>query len=154
MKHIGIDWGTVRTGIAVSDDEGRVAVPLSVVEARTPSARLEGVARVVRDSGARVVVLGRPVSLSGRPGRSVQQVEQFAADLGGVLGMEVVLFDERMTTSMAWGALRGAGVRERRGRRVVDKLAAALILQAYLDHTNGSRLKETEPGFDRYGRTR
>jgi putative Holliday junction resolvase len=94
-------------------------------------------------------VLGRPIKMSGEPGRAARTVEEFGRRLEELVDAEVVLWDERLSTAMARSALREGGVRERRGRRVVDKLAATLILQGYLDNLNSVQLKDSHPDFDR-----
>lgn len=131
---VGIDLGERRIGVAVSDVTGSVASPLTVIE-RTGDAEADraAVARVVREVGAERVVVGVPVPLAGGEGRASRAAREEAAALAGLLGVPVETVDERLTTVTAERALRQAGVRGRKRRAVVDKVAAAVILQAWLD---------------------
>ena len=129
---LGLDLGGSRIGVAVSDPERRVAVPLGTIRTGAP-ADLRAVAALVREHGVTEVVVGLPVSLSGAPSEASAHAERFAGALRGFLGVPVVLHDERLSTVEAERALRAAGVRGRDRRRVVDRTAAAVILQSYLD---------------------
>ncbi|HXF35638.1 MAG TPA: Holliday junction resolvase RuvX [Actinomycetota bacterium] len=129
---LGLDLGDVRIGVAVSDDEGRLAVPVGTIRTGPPE-DLRAVARLVAEHGATLVVVGHPVGMSGRPGARAHHAERFAEALRAVLDVPVVLQDERLSTAEADRALRAAGARGRDRRRARDASAAAVILQAYLD---------------------
>jgi putative Holliday junction resolvase len=135
-RALGIDLGSRRIGIAVSDPGGVLASPLRVLE-RCPDHRADhaALAAVVAETGAEVVVVGLPLSLNGRAGPAAEAVQLEIAELRAVLPVPVEVIDERLTTVAAGRALRTAGVRSRRQRRVVDQAAAALILQSWLDRS-------------------
>ncbi len=129
---LGLDLGDVRIGVAISDERRRLAVPLGTVHTGAP-ADLKAIASLVREHGVTLVVVGHPLLLSGEAGGQARHAEAFADALRGFLGIEVVLHDERLTTVEADRALRAAGADGRRRRRVVDRSAATILLQAYLD---------------------
>jgi putative Holliday junction resolvase len=133
---LGLDLGDVRIGVAVSDPERRLAVPLGTVLAGAPQ-DLKAIAALVRDNGIAVVVVGHPLSMSGRAGPKAKQVEELAGALRSFLPVPVVLQDERLSTVEAERNLREAGVRGRDRRRAVDRAAAVVILQAWLDAHRG-----------------
>ncbi|MFI5099651.1 MAG: Holliday junction resolvase RuvX [Actinomycetes bacterium] len=130
-RRLGVDVGTVRIGVAVSDRDGLLAVPLETV------ARGAGdVARLVAlvdGNDAVEVVVGLPVLLSGAEGRSADWVRVFAGELAAALHVPVRLVDERLSTAGAHRALQDAGLDSRRRRAVVDESAAVMILQTALD---------------------
>jgi putative holliday junction resolvase len=138
MRVVGIDLGQRRIGVAVSDGGGRVAVPHGTVERSGDADRdRAALAAVVEELGADTVVVGLPLSLDGGTGPAAQAAEAEAAALAEVVGVPVELVDERLTTVSAHRSLAGAGVRTRERRRVVDQVAAAVLLQSWLDgHRN------------------
>ena len=129
---LGLDVGQARIGVAVSDDRRRLAVPIGTVRTGAPQ-DLKAVAALVREHGATDVVIGLPLSLSGREGEAADHARAFAEALRGFLQIPVHLQDERLTTVEAERALRRAGIGGRTRREVVDQTAATLILQAWLD---------------------
>lgn len=130
---LGLDVGDARIGVAVSDPECRIAVPLGTIRTGAPD-DLKGVRALVEQHAATTVVVGLPLSMSGRPGGRAAHAEAFADALRAFLpGIAVVTHDERLSTVEADRALREAGASARRRRQVVDRSAAAVILQSYLD---------------------
>lgn len=129
---IALDLGDARIGVAISDDERRLAVPLGTVRTGAP-ADLKAIAALVDEHTVTAVVVGHPLLLSGDRGDRAHHAEDFAEALRAVLPIPVVLQDERLSTSEAERALRGAGASGRDRRRVVDRSAATVILQAWLD---------------------
>ena len=132
---VGVDLGSVRVGVAVSDPAGVLASPL-VTLTRDPAggADLAELARLVAERGAVEVVVGLPRSLSGRRGPAALAAEQYAAALAArVAPVPVRLADERLTTVAASRTLAERGISSRRRRPVVDQAAAVLILQGWLD---------------------
>jgi putative Holliday junction resolvase len=126
---LAIDPGERRIGVAAADLGLRVAIPLTTIEGG-PNA-VEAVARLVEEEGARALVVGLPLSLSGSPGPQARRVQALADDLAERLAVPVLTWDERLTSTEARRRLSGGG--GRRHKRDVDALAAAIILQAYLD---------------------
>lgn len=139
---LGIDPGERRIGVAAADRETRFARPLEVID----TASTDPVARIsllVRDLEADLVVVGRPVSLSGRAGPSVEARSEFVASLRealevpGVKRVKVVEHDERLTTVVAEQGLRAAGGRAKARKKVLDAVAAQVMLQGFLDGGGG-----------------
>jgi len=129
---MGIDIGERRIGVAVSDPLGLTAQGIEVIDRRKvePLGRLRELAD---QYGAREVVYGLPRRTDGVMGEAAGRARAFARELAGVLSIPVVPWDERLTTREAERLLVGADVRRDKRRRVVDQMAAALILQGYLD---------------------
>jgi putative Holliday junction resolvase len=134
MRALGLDLGSRRIGVAVSDRSGTIASPLTVL-ARSGSRREDHhrIAELVRDEEVDIVVVGLPLSLSGQRGPAAQAAVTEAEQLATVVGVPVETYDERLTTVTADRALAEAGLRTPRRRRLVDKVAAAVMLQAWLD---------------------
>lgn len=134
MRAVGLDLGAKRIGVAVSDRSGSVASPLTVIHRTGDRARdHREIARLVADEEAELVVVGLPLSLDGRDGPAAQAARRETAMLASVLPVPVVSHDERFTTRTAHDALRLGGVKGAKQRAVVDKVAAAVMLQAWLD---------------------
>ena len=130
---LGLDLGDARIGVAVSDPDRRLAVPVGTVHVGQPPGELLAVAALVRERGATLVVLGLPLSLRGERRDRAVHAESFAEALRNVVDVPVQLHDERLSTVEAERALTAAGTRGRERRRIVDASAAAVILQAWLD---------------------
>jgi putative Holliday junction resolvase len=130
---IGVDPGARRIGIAVSDAHGRLARPLTLIECQSLAADVARVRELVDSRGAARVVVGRPVTLSGSVGPAARRARRFANALRRAVEVEVVLWDERLTTVQAERRLRAAGRRSARRRALRDAAAAAVMLQSYLD---------------------
>ncbi|MFL5799135.1 MAG: Holliday junction resolvase RuvX [Actinomycetota bacterium] len=129
---LGLDLGDVRIGVAVSDPDRRLAVPVGTVRTGAPQ-DLKAIAALVRDHDISLVVVGHPLSMSGRAGPKARHVEELVGALRSFLSVPVVLQDERLSTVEAERNLREAGIRGRDRRRAVDRSAATVILQAWLD---------------------
>lgn len=132
MKRIlGIDFGRVRIGLAISDELQLLAHPLETIPANTRAT--QRIAEIVREKNVALVVLGIPHRMSGEVGLAAEEALAFGKKLRVVLGCEVVTWDERLTTAAAHRALRDAGKKTRETRAYVDQVAAQMILQGYLD---------------------
>jgi putative Holliday junction resolvase len=130
LRVVGLDLGGRRIGVAVSDASGTVATPHSVLERSGDTATDHAtIAAVIAELGAERVVVGLPLSLDGTVGPAANEV------LAALLPVPVEAHDERLTTVTAQRALTAQKVRARDRRRVVDKVAAAVILQSWLDAT-------------------
>jgi putative holliday junction resolvase len=129
---LGLDLGQARIGVAISDPDGRIAVPLGTVRTGAPS-DVKAVAALVRDHGVSMIVVGLPLDMSGTRGPAAEHAETFAGALRQFLGLPVELQDERLSTVEADRRLRATGMPGRRRRRAVDMSAAAVILQSWLD---------------------
>jgi len=140
---VGVDLGQRRIGVAVSDGSGILASPWCTIE-RSGDAEADraALAAVVEEVGARRVVVGLPLSLDGRHGPAARAAAAEVEALDALLaprGVEVEPFDERFTTVTAARSLEAAGHGGRRRRRTIDKAAAAVLLQAWLDGHRGRR---------------
>ncbi len=127
---LGVDYGAKRVGLAVSDPLGLSARPLSVVPR---SSAVVNVMNLVKELDVGTIVVGLPTGLSGGEGTSASEARKLADELGTATGVDVVLLDERFTSRMAEEKLVQTGMKRRERRQKVDKVAAAIILQDYLD---------------------
>ena len=134
MRALGIDLGSKRIGIAVSDSSGTIASPLTVL-ARSGSPRRDhaAIAALADEEEVEILVVGLPLNMNGSTGPAAQAAIQEAEALATVVNMPVVTFDERRTTVTADRALMEGGISARRRRELVDKVAAAVMLQQWLD---------------------
>lgn len=134
MRALGVDLGSKRIGLATSDLSGTIASPLSTI-VRSSSVRIDhaSIARIVRDEEVDIVVVGLPITMSGKIGPAAVAAQREAEALGTVIDVPVILFDERMTTVAADRALKEANISASRRRGYVDRVAAAVMLQSWLD---------------------
>lgn len=139
MRILGIDPGEVRLGLAVSDELGLTAQGLPTWVSRGRSADLAHFRSLVKELDVAEVVVGLARNMDGTLGPRAEAARELARDLRDTLGLPVTLWDERLTTQAATRALTEAGLSRRRRRGRVDAVAAALILQGYLDRTRASR---------------
>ncbi len=133
MRALGLDIGSVRVGVAISDPSGTVASPLAVLDARKTLEDPAELRAIVDENGVDLLVVGLPVTMAGEEGPQARAVREAAESLGRSLGLPVVFVDERLSTAAAAAAMRAGGVRSRKQRGQVDKVAAAVLLQGYLD---------------------
>ena len=133
MTIISVDLGKARTGLAISDKTGFLASPLDMIEEKSPAKRLEKVAQAVIDNKAELVVVGLPKNMDGSEGDSAQNAREFASALTEKTGVKTVMQDERGTTITAHTYLSNRDVRGKKRKAQVDTVAAAIILQDYLD---------------------
>lgn len=127
---LGVDIGSVRVGLAVSDAGGVIAQPLSVVPRATA---LDEIVHRTRDLEVGEIVVGIPLRMDGSRGPEAEEAESFARDLESQTELPVARWDERLSTVQAQRAMRSGGVDARGQRGNVDKVAAAVVLQAFLD---------------------
>ncbi|AGA58591.1 MAG: Holliday junction resolvase RuvX [Thermobacillus sp.] len=137
MRIMGLDLGDRRIGVAVSDELGWTAQGVGVVERHRDGRELEEIERLVREREVSEIVVGLPRNMDGSIGPRGEICIAFADMLRGKLQLPVHLWDERLTTAAAERTLLEADVSRRKRRQVVDKLAATLILQHYLDSKAG-----------------
>jgi putative Holliday junction resolvase len=133
MRLLGIDYGDARVGIAISDELGLTAQALEVIDAKRTADVAERIAEIARESGVTRIILGYPLNMNGTAGFRAEKTAAFAARLEAVSGLPVTLVDERLSTAGAERVLISGDVSRKKRRGVVDKVAAALILQTYLD---------------------
>lgn len=131
---VGVDPGARRIGIAVADRETKWARPLEVIDSRKVDA-IRRISEIVREQKADLVVVGKPVGLSGGEGPAVDAQRKLLADLDAALDVPVEEQDERLTTVEAERGLKEAGVKAATRKKVRDAVAAQVMLQAYVDST-------------------
>ena len=124
MKVLALDYGSARTGVAVSDPTGTLARPVGVVEGAATESGLAELARLVREEEAERIVVGLPLTMRGTRGEQVAATERFVEALRGAVDVPVELFDERFTTDLA---------QQTAGAAPEDALAAAHLLSTYLE---------------------
>jgi putative Holliday junction resolvase len=140
---LGIDFGHVRIGLAISDELQLLAHPLETIPAaKDPLARI---ATIVRERKIDNVVVGIPRHMSGEIGEAAKAALEFVQKLRAILPGKVVTWDERLTTVAANRALRDAGKKMRATRSYIDQVAAQMILQGYLDWRSESAHAEELP---------
>ncbi len=143
---LGVDLGRRRVGLAISDSDRRLAIALRVLwRAASHDEDHAELARVVAETGASLVVVGLPLSLSGRAGPAARDVQDEVADLRRALPVPVELCDERYSTVLADRSLATVGRKARARREVVDQVAAAAILQTWLDRQKSALDREISP---------
>jgi putative Holliday junction resolvase len=133
-RALGLDLGSRRIGVALSDSAGTVATPYDVLTRSGDQIRDHGrIAELVDEVDAEVVVVGLPLSLDGSIGPAARSILDETDELRARLPVGVVTWDERLSTVEAQRRLRAVGVKGPKGRRVVDQVAATVILQSWLD---------------------
>jgi putative Holliday junction resolvase len=130
---LGIDYGSVRIGLAVSDPDRKIAFPLATYARRDRDADAAYFRRIIEEEEIGTLVLGLPVHLSGREGQKAEETRSFGKWLAEATGLSVVFADERFTTVEAESALWTAGLTHKKRKARRDRVAAQIMLQAYLD---------------------
>jgi putative Holliday junction resolvase len=130
---LGIDYGTRRVGLALSDPFATFASPLAVVDVRGPRQVIREIRRHCREQDVVRLVIGLPLSMDGTEGPAAKAAREFGEDVGRTLGLPVTWWDERLSTVTARQALIEGGARRERRKGLVDKIAAQVMLQHYLD---------------------
>ena len=130
---LGIDYGSVRIGLAVSDADRKIASPLTTYERKNAERDAAFFRRVIDDEDVGGLVLGLPIHLNGTEGQKAREVRVFAQWLAKATGLEPCFWDERFTTVEAENHLLAAGLTNKRRKERRDRIAAQILLQTYLD---------------------
>ena len=136
MRAIGLDYGTTTVGVALSDSLGITAQELETIVRKQPNKLRRTLARIeeiVDEYQVDTIVLGYPKNMNNTLGDRPSATEQFTEDLERRIGMPVILWDERLTTVESERILQESGVRREHRKEYIDQIAAAIILQNYLD---------------------
>jgi len=133
MRALGIDHGTKRIGIAISDELGMIAQPLEFIPAEPFVDFLKRLKEIIREKQVEQLVLGMPRNMDGSYGPAALKVQEFAAVLRDSVAVPLAFWDERLTSAQANRFLIEANVRREKRKEKVDKMAAAILLQSYLD---------------------
>ena len=142
MRVLGLDIGSKRIGIAISDAEGNIAFPAGRIDRQGRQKDLEALRALIRERGVERVVVGLPKHMDGREGVEARAARDFAADLSRVAKLPVDTLDERWTTVEAERVLRESGRRGKKKRDVVDSVAASIILDTYLALRRNEQARE------------
>lgn len=140
---VGIDFGTVRFGIAISDDTKVLARVLLTLTAEKKSA--DTITKLLKELAPYVIdeiVIGLPLHMSGKTSFLADEVRHFVALLKEQLTIPITIWDERLTTVQAERSLREANLNRKKRSKIVDSIAAVILLQSYLDHLN---IKKSNP---------
>ena len=133
MVILAVDYGDVRTGIAVCDKLEFMASPVTVIRERDEARLSMRIAEIAAEKRAEKIILGLPKNMDGTEGESAQNARAFAKKLTEITGIETVMQDERGTTITAHNFLNNTNTRGKKRKNVVDEVAATIILQNYLD---------------------
>jgi len=133
MRLMGLDVGDKRIGVAVSDLLMLTAQPIAVIERKGMERDLAAIDRLCKQYEVEKLIIGLPLNMNGTLGPKAHQIQEFAHLVAGNLDLLMEFFDERLTTKLAENMLIQADVSRSRRREVIDKLAAANILQTYMD---------------------
>ena len=134
MRIMAIDYGDAHTGIAISDPTGFLTGFTTVINAYRPEAVAEQIAALAKEHGAEELVLGHPINMDGTRGPRSEKARAMAEFLKEATGLPVVLWDERRTTIDAHQILFNSGKNAKKRKKVVDAVAASLILEGYLTY--------------------
>ena len=133
MRILGLDYGEKRIGVALSDPMGILASALTVIEMKSEDAAIKQIVALVKEHEAGSIVVGLPISLDGNLGPQAQRVQAFVESLADCVDTPVITWDERFSSVDAEQTLKEAGVKREKRKKHRDSVAAALILQGYLD---------------------
>lgn len=133
VRILAVDFGTHRLGLAVSDSLGLIAQGLPTFERKDENSALNAITDLVAEYGVQEVVVGHPLSASGNETAMSRRAQRFAEKLRRRIPCDVRMWDERLSTAEARRLLRASGIGIEKRKRAVDRVAATLILQSYLD---------------------
>lgn len=137
MRILGLDYGEKYVGVAMSDPLGIIGSPLETIYRKEENKLRKTYARIeelVKENGVERIVVGLPKNMNNTEGDSAANCREFASNVERRTGLPVVLWDERLSTSSARNILMESGVRREDRKEVIDKIAAGIILQNYLDY--------------------
>jgi putative holliday junction resolvase len=133
MRILGIDYGSRRIGVAICDELGMTAQGVAVITRRNREADLGAIDDLVRRHSVERIIIGYPLRLDGSEGIQCEKINRFIRRLEARLSLPVIRWDETLSTNEAEEFLRQDGVRREKRRGIVDRVAASIILQGYLD---------------------
>jgi len=136
MRILALDYGSKRIGVALCDELGITAQGLATITRKSRARDIEKISGFVEEYNVEKIVIGYPVKLDGTEGIQCEKVSKFAEILSSHLSMPVIKWDESLSTKEAETILIEADMKRKKRKKVIDKLAAAIILQGYLDHLN------------------
>ena len=140
MRILAVDYGDARTGLASCYKYESIASPVGTVAERNQDVLVRKISDKAKELGTEHIVVGLPVNMDGSRGERAQKCEEFAKKLSESTGLEVSMWDERVTTVQAIGILNETNVRGKRRKAVIDTVAATLILESYLEYRKKKRV--------------
>jgi putative holliday junction resolvase len=136
MRILALDYGTKRIGVAVSDEMTMIATPLEYILAEPFAGFLTRLKEILREKEVELILIGMPRNMDGSYGPAAIKVQEFVAVLNDAVAIPIKTLDERLTTVQAQKFLIQGNVRREKRKEKVDKTAAAILLQSYLDVLN------------------
>ena len=133
MRVIGLDYGSKTVGVALSDELMLTAQPLTTIHRDRPTKLRQTLAQIIEQYDVDRIVVGWPKKLDNEEGERCEKTKEFGDMLENRTGLEIIYQDERLTTAQADGVLEQGGIRKDKRKQYIDKMAASLILQNYLD---------------------
>jgi putative Holliday junction resolvase len=133
MRILALDHGTKRIGVAVSDETKTIAQPLEYIPAEPFAGFLDRLKQLIREKEVSLILIGLPRNMDGSYGPAAEKVQTFVGVLAGAITVPIKMWDERLTSAQANRILIQGGVRRDKRKEKVDKMAAAILLQSYLD---------------------
>jgi putative Holliday junction resolvase len=153
VRFMGLDVGKTRIGVAVSDETGLLARGIATLQRTNVNRDFETLARLIEENQVRHVVVGNPLNMDGTAGRQSAHMHSFAERLRSAASVEVSLWDERLSSFAAEQLLIERGTHWSKRKQEIDKLAAVLILQGFLDHQNSISPAEKVPAAEDHGQS-
>jgi putative Holliday junction resolvase len=136
MRILGLDYGSKRIGVALSDPSETMAHPIETIQVKSDGSHFKVIKTIADSYQVSKVVVGLPYHMDGSLGNRGEEVIKWGKDLEKVLGLPVIFFDERLSTSEAHELLMRINIKGRKRNAIVDKIAASIILKGYLDSEN------------------
>lgn len=133
MRILGLDHGTRRIGVALSDEMRLIAQPLEYIPSEPFAKFVERLGKILREQNVELIVIGLPRNMDGSYGPAAEKVREFVQALAAKINVPIKLWDERLTTVQAQRVLIQGGTRRQQRKQKVDQIAAAILLQSYLD---------------------
>jgi putative holliday junction resolvase len=133
MRFLGLDYGSKRIGIALSDPDGTMAFPLETIQVKPDGSHLNDIKALIDAYQVAKLVVGLPYNMDGSLGDRAHEVVRWGGQIEAFLGIPVIFWDERLSTSEAHEMLMNINVKGRKRKAIVDKIAASIILKGYLD---------------------
>ncbi len=139
---MGIDWGRVRLGLAISDPSGVIATPAASIKRKSDKRDIEEIVRIAEEENVSEMVVGMPLNINGEPGKSAMSARAFAGKLEKAFGGPVHLVDERYSSHAAERSLLEADLSRERRKQLRDGVAAAWVLQGFLDSRKSAAVEK------------
>lgn len=133
MRILAIDYGTQRIGLAISDPTGTLASPLETIPAHPFDRFLDRLKQIIQEKDVTLILVGMPRNLNGSYGEAANKVIEFVKAVGANIAIPIKMWDERLTTTQAAKSMIQAGVKTETFKKKLDRMAAAVLLQSYLD---------------------